>query len=141
MTAIALHAMRRVHNFGTGANSVGPVSDETIRLGWNASFFYNLWEVALMGEEARTSKPGSHHHHANCTEIDATQQCGNGNCTLDSSAARGYRCVCSTGYMGDDCEDPKPRDCAIQGSRAACENVTGGQNMGFQLCAAYTSVS
>jgi|EP01043_Picozoa_sp_COSAG02_P031554 hypothetical protein len=125
-------SLRRVHNFGTSDSGGGPQSDETIRLGQNASFFYNLWEIALIGDEER-SKP--HHYVPNCTEIDTTGQCGNGNCTLDASIARGYRCTCSTGYTGDSCEERTPLDCAAQGSRATCENVTGHDDNGFQLYA------
>lgn len=124
-----------MHNFGTSDSGGGPQSDETIRLGQNASFFYNLWEVALLAEEARTSHSGA--RRANCTEIDATGQCGNGNCTLDVKKGRGYRCVCSTGFTGDSCDEPTPLDCAAQASRAACENITASDNNNnFQLCAA-----
>jgi hypothetical protein len=122
-----------VHNFSPRGEGGGPQSDETIRLGWNASFFYNLWEIALMSAEEQAAQP-SKRPHANCTEIDMGHECGNGNCTLDSSKAQGFRCVCDAGFTGDDCENPVPLDCAAQSSRSGCENITGADaDNGFQL--------
>jgi hypothetical protein len=87
----------------------------------------------LMSAEEQAAQP-SKRPHANCTEIDMGHECGNGNCTLDSSKAQGFRCVCDAGFTGDDCENPVPLDCAAQSSRSGCENITGADaDNGFQL--------
>lgn len=38
-------ATEMVHNFGSGG---GAGSDETVQLGNNATYFYNLWEIAML---------------------------------------------------------------------------------------------
>jgi len=102
-------ATEMVHNFGQSDGGGGPQSDETIRYGNNATFFYNLWEIALMGEKIPKNPSGHNHTQlANCTQIDSTGQCGNGHCTPNKTAPMGYSCRCRAGFMGDNCENPIP---------------------------------
>ena len=143
---LELAAAEMVHNFGTQDGQSGPQSDETIKLGVNASFFYNLWEIALLGDEKHKPPPpspdGPLKPKINCTVVNAQDMCGEGgNCT--SVDAKGvYHCKCFPGWRktkqqqggssGESCDTKIPLDCKVQQSRGSCENVTGSQNT-YQL--------
>ena len=144
-------ASEMVHNFGQSGGGGGPQSDVTVRAGSNASFFYNLWEIALLAAEMQPAPPPSPSpgpgggQAMNCSEVNDNGMCGMGNCTAAANH-RGYECVCKPGYRKssngagapkpepwDSCDDKIPLNCTLQLSRPACENVTGLQSAGFQL--------
>lgn len=149
-----LAAAEMVHNFGTQDGQSGPQSDETIKLGMNASFFYNLWEIALIGDEKHPKPPppppdGPPKPKINCTVVNEQDMCGEGgNCT--SVDAKGdFHCKCFPGWRKpkqqhgggggggggqrpggstESCDEKIPLDCKAQQSQQSCENVTGQQD-------------
>jgi hypothetical protein len=112
-------AVEMVHNFGEDGSG-GIQSDETVELGANATFFYNMWEVGLLGAELqRPPVP------FNCSNPMGLRVCGpHGSCHPAPEAPRGFVCHCHTGWLGDMCSVRVLPNCTTLLSRPTCENIS-----------------
>lgn len=132
------------HNFNdeSGKCTAGPEGDESICLGYNASFFYNLWDIQLLTEQGSSASPPSpspQNFTLNCSVVDdpRTRLCGNGVCKASSSHPFGFTCTCAPGYHSSTpsqfmfCDKKIPLKCEAQQSRLSCENSTGGSPPGW----------
>ena len=130
------------HNFQveSGGCPAGPEGDESICLGYNASFFYNLWDIQLMTEQRPSPPPpASTNFTLNCSIVDDpnTALCNMGVCNASSNQPFGFTCACEPGYVSSDpaqfhfCDKHIPIKCAAQQSRSACENSTRGPPQGW----------
>jgi hypothetical protein len=140
-------AAEQVHNFGQGEG------DETIAYGMNATYFYNLWEVGLLGREVSPAVHGKDNCTSNPKCKDSPQckdnpQCnlpnctahpdvtcgGNGRCSNEPASQRGYVCRCNTTWSGPNCQQQTPENCSHVHSRAACENTTYSGRLSPDSC-------
>eukprot|EP01048_Picozoa_sp_COSAG05_P015580 COSAG05_NODE_1891_length_3884_cov_5.929450_1_plen_729_part_00 len=128
-------AAEQVHNFGTSSGGGGPQSDETIAYGINATYFYNLWEIALLGREASPTRvKGNCTSNPRCASMEWSPDnctahpdyvCGsNGQCENDPESPQGYVCHCNATWMGPNCEQRSSENCSQVHSRLSCENTS-----------------